>query len=84
MKGRRACLLAHHGTIAAGVTLARAMSLSVTVEELATLYLACLPFGKPPTLSDEEMARVLAKFKTYGQQSAAVAAPAAHMQGTAK
>jgi L-fuculose-phosphate aldolase len=70
MKGRRACLLAHHGTIAAGVTLAKAMSLAVTVEELASLYLACLPFGKPPTLSDEEMERVLVKFRTYGQQSA--------------
>jgi L-fuculose-phosphate aldolase len=68
MKGRRACLLAHHGTIAAGATLAKAMSLSVTVEELASLYLTCLPFGKPPVLSDEEMARVLDKFKTYGQQ----------------
>ncbi|MDR2333899.1 MAG: class II aldolase/adducin family protein [Burkholderiaceae bacterium] len=68
MKGRRACLLAHHGTIAAGVNLARAMALSVTVEEMASLYLACLPHGKPPTLSDEEMLRVLEKFKTYGQQ----------------
>lgn len=68
MKGRRACLLAHHGTIAAGVNLARAMALSVTVEEMASLYLACLPHGMPPTLSDEEMLRVLEKFKTYGQQ----------------
>jgi L-fuculose-phosphate aldolase len=68
MKGRRACLIAHHGTIAGGVTLAKAMSLSVTVEELATLYLKCLQFGEPPTLSDEEMQRVLEKFKTYGQQ----------------
>lgn len=70
MKGRRACLLAHHGTIAAGVNLARAMALSVTVEEMAALYLACLPHGKPPTLSEEEMERVLEKFKTYGQQPA--------------
>lgn len=68
MKDRRACLIAHHGTIAAGATLAKAMALAVTVEELATLYLACLPFGEPPTLSDEEMAKVLSKYGTYGQQ----------------
>ncbi|NRF72077.1 class II aldolase/adducin family protein [Aquincola sp. S2] len=70
MRGRRACLIAHHGTVAAGVTLAKAMNLAVTVEELATLYLACLPFGEPPTLSDEEMDRVLRKYGTYGQQPA--------------
>ena len=70
MKDRRACLMAHHGTIAAGVTLAKAMALAVTVEELATLYLACLPFGEPPILSDEEMDRVLGKYGTYGQQPA--------------
>ena len=68
MKDRRACLLAHHGTIAAGATLDQAMSLSVTVEELATLYLACLPHGRPPVLSDAEMDRIIEKFKTYGQQ----------------
>ena len=70
MKGRRACLLAHHGTIAAGANLAKAMSLSVTVEEMASLYLACLQHGTPPILSDEEMERVIEKFKTYGQQPA--------------
>lgn len=68
MKGRRACLMAHHGVIAAGATLAKAMSLAVNVEEMATLYLACLPFGEPPTLSDAEMDRVLGKYGTYGQQ----------------
>jgi L-fuculose-phosphate aldolase len=86
MQGRRACLLAHHGTIAAGATLAKAMSLSVTVEELATLYLTCLPFGPPPILSDAEMERVLVKFKTYGQQPASQtqAQTQAHTQGQAK
>lgn len=72
MKDRRACLLAHHGSIAAGVNLAKAMALAVTVEEMANLYLLCLPLGTPPTLSDEEMARVLDKFKTYGQQAPGV------------
>ncbi|MCP5266032.1 MAG: class II aldolase/adducin family protein [Burkholderiaceae bacterium] len=75
MKGRRACLLAHHGTIAAGVNLSKAMALSVNVEEMASLYLACLPFGKPPVLSDAEMERILEKFRTYGRQPALSADP---------
>lgn len=69
LEGSRACLLAHHGVIAAHVSIAKALSLAVTVEELATQYLLCLPTGEPPVLSEAEIADVLVKFKTYGQQS---------------
>lgn len=71
LEGRRACLLAHHGVIAAHVSIGRALSLAVSVEELATHYLNCLPMGEPPILSDAQIAEVVEKFKTYGQQSAA-------------
>lgn len=71
MEGRRACLLAHHGMIAAHVSIARALALAVTVEELSQLYLLCLPHGEPPILSQEQIAEVLVKYKTYGQQSVA-------------
>lgn len=71
MQGRRACLLAHHGVIAAHGSIARALSLAVTVEELAMQYLLCLPLGTPPILSDEQIADVLVKYKTYGQQGSA-------------
>ncbi|WP_306755286.1 L-fuculose-phosphate aldolase [Paracoccus actinidiae] len=71
LKDRRACLMAHHGVIAAHVNIARALALAVTVEELAKQYLLCLPLGEPPALSDEQIAEVLVKFKTYGQQSSA-------------
>ena len=63
--------MAHHGVIAAHATIARALALAVTVEELARQYLLCLPLGEPPVLSDEQIAEVLVKFKTYGQQSSA-------------
>ncbi|WP_225025982.1 L-fuculose-phosphate aldolase [Xinfangfangia pollutisoli] len=69
LQGRRACLMAHHGVIAAHVSIARALALAVTVEELATLYLQCLPLGEPPILSDAQIADVMEKFKTYGQQT---------------
>lgn len=72
LEGRRACLMAHHGVIATHVSIARALSLAVTVEGLAQQYLLCLPFGEPPVLSDSQIAEVLEKFKTYGQQGTAV------------
>lgn len=68
MKDRRACLMANHGVLAGHVSIARALSLAVTVEELAQQYLLCLPLGEPVTLSDAEIDIVLQKFRTYGQQ----------------
>jgi L-fuculose-phosphate aldolase len=65
----RACLLAHHGVIAAHVSIQRALALAVTIEELAQQYLLCLPLGEPPVLEADEIARVIEKFKTYGQQT---------------
>lgn len=69
LEGRRACLMAHHGMIAAHANIARALALAVTVEELATQYLLCLPLGEPPVLSEDQIAEVLVRFKTYGQQA---------------
>ena len=70
LEGRRACLLGHHGVIATGPTLAKALSLAVEVETLARMFLACLTVGEPTLLSGDEMDRVLEKFTTYGQASA--------------
>ncbi len=72
MDGRRACLLAHHGVIAAHGSIARALALAVTVEELAEQYLLCLPLGEPPVLDETQIAAALERFKSYGQQSAKV------------
>lgn len=68
MQGRKACLLAHHGVIAGDTTLPRALALAVTVEELAQQYFLSLALGTPPVLDGEEIARVLVKFRSYGQQ----------------
>lgn len=72
LDGRRACLMAHHGVVTAHVSIARALALAVTVEDLAYQYLLCLQFGEPPILSDAQMGDVLEKFKTYGQQNTSV------------
>src|SRR5437764_111745 len=67
LEGRRACLLANHGMIATGATLADALALAVEVEALAEQYWRALQIGEPRLLSEAEMAVVLEKFATYGQ-----------------
>jgi L-fuculose-phosphate aldolase len=69
LEGRKACLLANHGMIAVGNTLEAALALAVEVETLAAMYWRALQVGEPPILDGAEMARVLQKFRTYGQQS---------------
>ncbi len=68
LEGRKACLLANHGMVALGKDLAGAFKLAVEVETLAAMYWRALQVGEPVLLDDAEMARVLEKFKTYGQQ----------------
>jgi L-fuculose-phosphate aldolase len=68
LEGRKAALLAHHGQIACGGTLAEAFDLAREVETLAGQYIRTLQIGGGPLLSEAEMARVLEKFRGYGQQ----------------
>jgi len=63
---RKACLLAHHGMIALGTTLAQALALAVEVETLCEQYWRILSLGTPPLLSDEQMQAVHEQFKGYG------------------
>lgn len=64
---RNACLLANHGMIACGETIEAALALAVEVEALAGQYLRALSVGEPAILDDDEMARVLEKFRAgYG------------------
>lgn len=65
---RKACLLSHHGMIACGPNLEKALALAVEVESLARMYWQALQIGEPALLSDAEMAAVLEKFANYGQQ----------------
>lgn len=68
LEGRKAVLLANHGVIALGGSLAGAHQIAAEVENLAGQYLAILAAGlEPVVLDDEEMARVSAKFAGYGK-----------------
>jgi L-fuculose-phosphate aldolase len=68
LEGRKACLLANHGMIAVGASLAAALALAAEVETLAEMYWRALQIGTPVLLDDAEMAVVLEKFGRYGQQ----------------
>ncbi|MDO9072733.1 MAG: class II aldolase/adducin family protein, partial [Rubrivivax sp.] len=67
MAGRDACLLAHHGLVAAGVDMARAMKVVQEVESLCEVYLKVLAVAEPVVLDAEQMAEVIDKFKAYGK-----------------
>jgi L-fuculose-phosphate aldolase len=68
LEGRRACLLAHHGVIVIGATLASTLALLVEVENLAAQYWRALQIGPPPVLSDARIAEVLELMKSYGRE----------------
>jgi L-fuculose-phosphate aldolase len=69
LQERDACLLANHGQVALGETLAEALQLACEVEVLAEQYYKVLTLGAAHILDDAEMALNLEKFKTYGQQA---------------
>jgi L-fuculose-phosphate aldolase len=68
LEGRRAALLANHGVVAFGKTLAGAQALAMEVENLARQYLALRAAGLPPVLLTEaELAAVTTQFGDYGR-----------------
>ncbi|NTV95299.1 MAG: class II aldolase [Thiobacillus sp.] len=66
LAGRRACLMANHGLVATGRTLALALALAVEVESLCEQYWRASLMGEPVLLNDAEMDEALAKFADYG------------------
>jgi L-fuculose-phosphate aldolase len=66
LEGRRACLLANHGAVVFDADIERAIRLAERLEHLARLYCQALQVGEPVLLDDDEMARVVEKFASYG------------------
>jgi L-fuculose-phosphate aldolase len=76
MDGRKACLMDHHGMLATGPDLAKALWLAVEVETLAKQYYYTLQLGGPPLLPDAEIANVAERIKAYGPDAQKEAAKA--------
>jgi L-fuculose-phosphate aldolase len=70
MAQRNACLLANHGMLVCGRDPAHALDLAVELETLCAQYGRACQIGQPVLLGEREMAVVLEKFSSYGQQAA--------------
>jgi L-fuculose-phosphate aldolase len=69
LEGRTCCLLRNHGVIATGANVGRALWLAVEIETLARQYYLSLAIGGAQILPDDEIVRVVEKFKNYGPKS---------------
>ncbi len=67
LRDRDACLLAHHGLVAGGASLAQAMKVAIEVEALCEIYLKALAVAAPTLLDGAQMTEVIEKFRTYGK-----------------
>ena len=66
-----AVLLANHGMVAVGADLNRAFAVAEEIELVARIYYQARAVGDPCLLSDDEMQRVIEKFKGYGRRPVA-------------
>lgn len=64
----RACLLANHGMVALGASLADALRLAAEIETLASQYWHATQLGTPHVLDRDELLRVRARYAEYGQK----------------
>jgi L-fuculose-phosphate aldolase len=67
LRGGNACLLANHGMVALGSSLAQALRLAAEVETLASQYWHAAQIGTPHILDGDELQKVRARFGEYGQ-----------------
>ena len=72
-EGRTACLLATHGMIAIGDSLAKAMWRAIELETIAKQYYLSLQIGGPNLLSDAQVQDALVAFGGYGVREDAAA-----------
>lgn len=65
---RNACLMANHGLVAGGPTLATAAKVALEIESLCEVYLKVLATGREPVMLDgTQMAEVIERFRHYGK-----------------
>jgi L-fuculose-phosphate aldolase len=75
LEGRTCCLLKNHGVIATGPNIKRALWLAGEVETVARQYYLSLAIGGGDIIPDDEIDRIIAKFKAYGPLSKPAPAP---------
>ena len=68
LEGRNGVLLGNHGMIATGADLAEAMWRASELETLAQNVLSRAIGRRPVVLPDDEIMRIVERFKTYGRE----------------
>ncbi|WP_066682202.1 class II aldolase/adducin family protein [Caulobacter sp. CCH9-E1] len=68
LDGRYAALMANHGQIVAAPNLDFALAITEEIEEQAAVYWGTLAIGGPSLLAEDEMNRILQRFRSYGQR----------------
>ena len=68
LENRTGCLLANHGMVTVGATLADAYGRALKLETLARQYMLCRSFAEPVLLNEQELIEVKQRYKTYGRQ----------------
>lgn len=61
-----ACLMANHGLVTVGTSMASAFATAEEIELVSRLYYQAKCIGEPALLSDEDMKAVMKKLDTYG------------------
>lgn len=69
MEGRNGCLLANHGMLAAGATLAEAMANAEEMESLAHTHVHSLMIGGPAVLTGPELEAAQQGLAHYGKRA---------------
>lgn len=67
LEGRYACLMANHGQITVAPRLGQALAVAEEMEEQAAVYWGTLAIGGPNLLTNEQMAEIFDRFRSYGQ-----------------
>ncbi len=67
----KACLLENHGLVTMGATLDEAFDIAEELELVSQIYIQAKAIGEPKILNAEQMAEVMEKFKSYGNQDPA-------------
>jgi L-fuculose-phosphate aldolase len=68
MKDRNAVLLANHGLLAGGANLGHAFAITEEIEFCCELYYRTKCIGEPVILPQDEMERMIERFKNYGKR----------------
>lgn len=68
MKDRNAVLLANHGLMAGGADMKSAFNTAEEIEFCCGLYYRARCIGKPVILPEDEMLRMVERFKNYGKR----------------